>query len=174
MRNSRTHHKTLDRTVLQFIQQRHQAAHFRVQLEIVQIKLGPRNLGLVKLRVYDRDGSLVEYRIGIPDVNTFVNLGLNSRPTFFGCNASNFSNPASPGPLLVYLPNSPFSAFSNVSTFALSFTNEQRNDIIQNGYNVATQAIALSEMPHPARGAGDDDANMFVSCPPFLVVPISA
>jgi len=29
----------------------------------------------------------------IPDQNTFVNLGLNARPTFFGCDASNISGP---------------------------------------------------------------------------------
>lgn len=40
----------------------------------------------------------------VPDQNTFVNLGLNSRPTFFGCDSSNMSGP---GPLVVYLPNYP-------------------------------------------------------------------
>lgn len=71
----------------------------------------------------------------IPDQNTFVNLGLNSRPTIFGCDSTNTSSTA---PLILYLPNAPYSFLSNVSTFDLEYTTEERNAIIQNGYNVAT------------------------------------
>ncbi|UNI19499.1 Lysophospholipase [Purpureocillium takamizusanense] len=67
----------------------------------------------------------------VPDQNTFVNLGLNSRPTFFGC--GNTSTP-----LIVYLPNTPYTTLSNVSTFDLSYNDSQRDQIVQNGYNVAT------------------------------------
>jgi lysophospholipase len=74
----------------------------------------------------------------IPDQNTFINLGLNARPTFFGCDVSNFTTPSAPAPLIVYIPNAPYSAFSNVSTFDPAYNNTQRNDIIKNGYNVAT------------------------------------
>lgn len=77
----------------------------------------------------------------IPDQNTFVNLGLNTRPTFFGCNATNSTNAnaASPGPLIVYLPNTYYTAASNVSTYNLSYTIAQRNSIITNAYNSATR-----------------------------------
>jgi lysophospholipase len=71
----------------------------------------------------------------IPDQNTFVNLGLNSRPTFFGCIASNTTGDA---PLIVYVPNAPYITQSNVSTFDPSYNNTQRNAIIRNGYDVAT------------------------------------
>ncbi|KAJ5095985.1 hypothetical protein NUU61_005341 [Penicillium alfredii] len=73
----------------------------------------------------------------IPDQNTFVNQGLNSRPSFFGCDSSNLTGPA---PLIVYLPNSPYSAYSNVTTFTLSYDNKKRDDVILNGYEVATMA----------------------------------
>ncbi|KAM7192075.1 lysophospholipase [Naviculisporaceae sp. PSN 640] len=73
----------------------------------------------------------------IPDQNTFINLGLNSRPTFFGCEIKNMSKP---GPLIVYLPNVPYSTFSNVSTFDLEYSTQERNAIVQNGYNVASRA----------------------------------
>lgn len=74
----------------------------------------------------------------VPDDNTFLNLGLNTRPTFFGCDASNFTIGAVP-PLIVYIPNAPYSAYSNVSTFTDSYPLSQRDDIIQNAYNGATQ-----------------------------------
>lgn len=71
----------------------------------------------------------------IPDQNTFVNLGLNTRPTFFGCNSSNTSSPT---PLVVYIANSPYTYQSNLSTFDPSYNTSQRNLIVENGYNVAT------------------------------------
>ncbi|PSK34132.1 Lysophospholipase 1 [Elsinoe australis] len=71
----------------------------------------------------------------IPDQETFVNLGLNNRPTFFGCDASNLTGQA---PLIVYIPNAPYVYNSNVSTFTPSYNDSERNAIIQNGYNVAT------------------------------------
>ncbi|MCJ1313776.1 Lysophospholipase 1 [Agyrium rufum] len=75
----------------------------------------------------------------IPDVNTMVNLGLNARPTFFGCNASNYTTTTAPGPLVVYIPNSPYVYTSNVSTFQLSYNISERDAIVQNGYYVATR-----------------------------------
>lgn len=46
----------------------------------------------------------------VPSLNTFLNLGLNTKPVFFGCDASQLAGPA---PLVVYMPstyflNSPF------------------------------------------------------------------
>ncbi|GFF42686.1 lysophospholipase 1 [Aspergillus udagawae] len=73
----------------------------------------------------------------VPDRNTFLNLGLNNRPTFFGCN-SNITGTQSAAPLIVYIPNSPYIVHSNVSTFDMSYNNTVRDAIILNGYNVAT------------------------------------
>ncbi|KAK5113358.1 hypothetical protein LTR62_003457 [Meristemomyces frigidus] len=72
----------------------------------------------------------------IPGQNTFVNLGLNNRPTFFGCDAKNMTGPA---PIIVYLPNAPYVYNSNVSTFDLQYNDTERNAIVLNGYNGATQ-----------------------------------
>lgn len=69
----------------------------------------------------------------IPDVNTFVNLGLNNRPTWFGCN---LDDTESPSPLIVYLPNAPYAYMSNVSTFQMVYSALERDSIIQNGYDV--------------------------------------
>lgn len=77
----------------------------------------------------------------VPDENTFINLGLNTRPTFFGCNSSNTTGPT---PLIVYLPNFPFVTLSNVSTFDPQYNNTQRDAIILNGYDVATQGNSTS------------------------------
>ncbi|KAH7133745.1 lysophospholipase [Dactylonectria macrodidyma] len=76
----------------------------------------------------------------IPDQNTFINLGLNMRPTFFGCD-----NKSDAGPLIVYLPNAPYSYHSNVSTFDLEYSIDERNQIIENGYNVATMGNSTED-----------------------------
>lgn len=83
----------------------------------------------------------------IPDQNTFVNLGLNTRPTFFGCNASNFTDDVPP--LVVYIPNHPYVFNSNVSTFDPSYNVSERNAIIENGYMVATMGNATVESTWP-------------------------
>ena len=82
----------------------------------------------------------------IPDQNTFVNLGLNTRPTFFGCNSSNTTRPP---PLIVYIPNSPYVYYSNVSTFNLQYNDSERNAIVQNGYAVATMANGTTDAQWP-------------------------
>lgn len=83
----------------------------------------------------------------VPDTNTFINLGLNTRPTFFGCNASNMTGPT---PLIVYIPNTPYIFQSNVSTeSALKFTTAVRDAIIENGYDVATAGNATVEKDWP-------------------------
>ncbi|KAI0997149.1 Lysophospholipase [Podosphaera aphanis] len=72
----------------------------------------------------------------VPDSNSFINLGLNNRPVFFGCDPTNITGDA---PLIVYIPNAPYLVQSNASTLNLSYTDTQRNSIIQNGFDVATQ-----------------------------------
>lgn len=83
----------------------------------------------------------------VPDQNTFVNLGLNTKPTFFGCDSSNTSSTT---PLVVYIPNHPYVADSNVTTFDPSYENIERDAIILNGYDVATMANATQDENWPA------------------------
>jgi lysophospholipase len=85
----------------------------------------------------------------VPNTNTFVNLGLNYRPTFFGC-SGNDSNNDNTGPLIVYLPNAPYTSNSNFSTFDMEYTTEERNDIVQNGYNVVTMGNGTVDPTWPA------------------------
>jgi len=80
----------------------------------------------------------------VPDVNTFVNSGLNNRPVFFGCDggARNVSA-ATTVPLVVYIPNAPYSYMSNVSTFQMDYAGSERAGIIQNGYEVGMLVLDI-------------------------------
>jgi lysophospholipase len=61
-----------------------------------------------------------------------VAQGLNRQPTFFGCNASEET------PLVLYLPNSPWSGYANFTFFAGNFTNAQLNATLENAFELAT------------------------------------
>lgn len=82
----------------------------------------------------------------VPDNNTFVNLGLNQGPVFFGCNVNNFTelrqqtgaSESDIPPLIVYISNAPYSYYSNTSTFKMTYDTKEVAGMIQNGYNVAT------------------------------------
>lgn len=75
----------------------------------------------------------------IPDTDTMVNLGLNRRPTFFGCEAANLTDLKYIPPLVVYLPNSRYSFDSNQSAFRMSYSETERRQMIANGYEIATR-----------------------------------
>ncbi|KAK6197941.1 lysophospholipase [Scheffersomyces amazonensis] len=78
----------------------------------------------------------------VPDQNTFLNLNLTSKPTFFGCDAKNLSSLTSDYldvPLVVYLANRPFSYWTNTSTYKMAYSYEERVGMIQNGYEIETR-----------------------------------
>ncbi|KAI8947198.1 lysophospholipase [Xylaria longipes] len=94
----------------------------------------------------------------VPDAETFINLGLNRKPTFFGCNTSEFTSGSdgadvSIPPLIIYVPLTPYTAYSNASTFDPSYSDEERNAFIQNGFNVATMGNGTVDAQWPACAA---------------------
>lgn len=80
-----------------------------------------------------------------PTVDDFVDLGLNKRPVFFGCNGSSLitdqNNPNATveynvmKPLLVYIPNTNYTTYSNVTDYEFSY--EERDDLVANGFEIA-------------------------------------
>ena len=101
--------------------------------------------GTALVATYQRSSAVIENGTAfpyIPDQQTIVNLGLNTRPTFFGCDANNYTTAGNswPGPLLVYLPNTYYVVDSGVSTFTDSYNTSYRNAMIENGYASATMA----------------------------------
>ncbi|EST06347.1 Lysophospholipase, catalytic domain protein [Kalmanozyma brasiliensis GHG001] len=88
----------------------------------------------------------------IPDTNTVINRGLNTRPVFYGCNASEATNAGSSfngtkTPLIVYLPSYPYSYLANTSTFKLDYSSAQAQGVIDNSVDVASLGGADSTWP---------------------------
>ncbi|CAK9440012.1 uncharacterized protein LODBEIA_P41120 [Lodderomyces beijingensis] len=93
----------------------------------------------------------------VPDQKTFRNLNLTAKPCFFGCDAKNMSDLSSNPleiPLVIYFANRPFSFWSNTSTWKLAYPTEDRNAMIQNGFETATRL----------NGTLDDEWNACVGC----------
>lgn len=77
-------------------------------------------------------------------VDKFVELGLNIKPSFFGCNGSDLiTDQGNPNatvefnvmkPLLVYIPNTDVSYMSNFTGYQLSYS--ERDAAIQNGFDI--------------------------------------
>lgn len=105
--------------------------------------------GTAMVATYQRANTPIMNRTSfpyIPGQDTFVALGLNNRPAFFGCNSSNVTEGDNIPPLVVYLPNSPYVFWSNQSTFnKLDYSLAERNAMIQNGYDVVTQGNSTRE-----------------------------
>ncbi|CAK9837406.1 lysophospholipase Plb3 [Schizosaccharomyces pombe] len=80
----------------------------------------------------------------IPDEDTIISLGLNTHPTFFGCDgrnttAGNHTVDNNTPPLLVYFPNYPWVYYSNISTFTMSMNDTLSSGILENAALSATQ-----------------------------------
>lgn len=100
----------------------------------------------------------------VPDVNSFRNLNLTAKPTFFGCDAKNlsslvkkassFSNNTDTSvfdiPLVIYTANRPFSYWSNTSTYKMSYTEKEKRGMIKNGYEVASRLNSTLDTSWPA------------------------
>ncbi|EGW30430.1 phospholipase B2 [Spathaspora passalidarum NRRL Y-27907] len=97
------------------------------------------------IATYERQFSLQGENLAfpyVPDQSTFRNLNLTSKPAFFGCDAQNLTTLTDDiygVPVVVYLPNRPFSYWSNTSTFKLVYSENERRSMIRNGYEVSTR-----------------------------------
>ena len=87
---------------------------------------------LVNTAISARQGKIPFPRI--PSVNTMLAQNLTTQPVFFGCNAALDSRI----PLVLYLPNSPWSAYTNYTYTKSSFTDNQLDVVLDNAFQIAT------------------------------------
>ncbi|WWC65337.1 uncharacterized protein I303_107955 [Kwoniella dejecticola CBS 10117] len=76
----------------------------------------------------------------VPSENGFINGGYNTRPTFFGCNDTTT-------PLIVYVPNYPWSGAANTSTYQLSYTDAEAQTVLYNGMRSLTLNGSIETWP---------------------------
>jgi len=103
--------------------------------------------GTALVKTYERQ--LLENSDAFPYITStsdVVAQGINKRPSFLGCSVDTFANTTRPiQPVIVYIPNSEYTFLSNTSTFKLSYSNSDRDAMIRNGFNAATQNNGTSD-----------------------------
>lgn len=80
----------------------------------------------------------------IPTTETFVNLGLNQNVTFFGCNATNGTLAGTAPPIIVYIPNTPYSYYTNFSTYDGEYSSANIDGMLNNGLDIMTSGNSTS------------------------------
>lgn len=75
----------------------------------------------------------------VPSNDEIIESGLNKRPFFLGCDSKSLTNLTSIPPLIVYVPNSYYSFKSNFTTMRMVYTNDMKENIIKNGFEVASR-----------------------------------
>jgi lysophospholipase len=78
-----------------------------------------------------------------------MNKGYGTRPTFFGCDANLTNTGDLTAPIVLYLPNAPYSAHTNYSWLQESFSHEQMSVILTNSFNYATQGNSTLDKERP-------------------------
>jgi lysophospholipase len=75
----------------------------------------------------------------VPPYSTFIKQNWIQHPVFFGCNKSLTTTGDSSAPIVLYLSNAPYSAYTNYSGSTGVFSSQQMDDIFLNGFNQLTQ-----------------------------------
>lgn len=73
-----------------------------------------------------------------------ITQNLTKQPTFFGCNDSDIT------PLVLYLPNSPWTDYTNFTFRQNSFTENQVNRTFENSFQLATYGNGAVDPEWPA------------------------
>lgn len=85
----------------------------------------------------------------IPKTATMMNRNYTIRPTFFGCNANLTTTNSTASPILLYLANAPYTAYTNYSWTQPDTTTSQMHDIFLNSFNLMTQGNGTLDSEWP-------------------------
>ncbi|MCJ1291996.1 hypothetical protein MMC34_003546 [Xylographa carneopallida] len=75
----------------------------------------------------------------VPFPATFINRNYTARPVFFGCNASLTTTGDERSPIVLYVANAPYSAYTNYSAAAQAISRVEIHEIFVNSLNLLTQ-----------------------------------
>ena len=85
----------------------------------------------------------------IPDATTFINRNYTTNPVFFGCDAALTTTKSTDSPIVLYLANAPYSAYTNFSFTQSAVSLSQMQDIFVNGFNQLSQGNGTLDKQWP-------------------------
>ena len=86
----------------------------------------------------------------VPPPLTFIHNKYTTKPVFFGCDAKLTTTKSTQSPIVMYMANSPYTAYTNYSFFQMQTTFSQIDDIFENGFNQLTQGNGTLDKEWPA------------------------
>ena len=86
----------------------------------------------------------------VPNPTTIINRKYNLRPTFFGCDPILTTTKSADAPIVLYMANAPYSAYTNYSYTQSATSNSQFSDILVNSFNQVTQVNGTLDSDWPA------------------------
>lgn len=86
----------------------------------------------------------------VPPAETFIHNNYTTKPVFFGCDANLTTTNSTDSPIVLYMANSPYSAYTNYSFFQFATSDSQFSDILLNGLNQVTQGNGTIDEEWPA------------------------
>ena len=85
----------------------------------------------------------------VPSASTFVNRNYTTNPVFFGCEPELTTTNDTRGPIVLYLANAPYSAYTNYSYTQSHTSREQISEIFVNSFNHVTQGNGTLDAEWP-------------------------
>ncbi|KAE9368889.1 lysophospholipase [Stipitochalara longipes BDJ] len=85
----------------------------------------------------------------VPSAPTMINRNYTTRPVFFGCDPLLTTTGDANGPIVLYLGNAPYSAYTNYTYSQSSTSPAQMNDIFVNSFNQVTQGNGTLDSEWP-------------------------
>ncbi|GKZ23625.1 hypothetical protein AbraIFM66951_009902 [Aspergillus brasiliensis] len=76
----------------------------------------------------------------IPPPRTMMNLNYTLHPGFFGCDANLTTTGDDRAPIVLYMANAPYSAYTNFSFWQTATSREQMGEVFVNSFDIVTQA----------------------------------
>jgi len=87
----------------------------------------------------------------VPPATTFIHNNYTQKPALFGCDAALTTTNSTDSPIVFYMTNSPYSAYTNFSFFQTATKMDQMHDIFENGFNQITQGSRMAAMSRLCR-----------------------
>jgi len=86
----------------------------------------------------------------VPPPRTMLNNNFTLRPTFFGCDANLTTSGTTQSLIVLYMANSPYSAYTNYTWTQSIFSNAQMYEAFENSFNAFTQGNGTLDHEWPA------------------------
>lgn len=81
----------------------------------------------------------------VPPPSTFIKRNYTQKPVLFGCDTQYTTTNSTDSPIVLYMTNSPYSAYTNYTWYSSTFSDVQMHEILVNSWDIVTQGNSTLE-----------------------------